>query len=261
MKKLLPRVIMSIFMCYLLLPLVMTVAYSFSTEWYKTILPPSYTLKWYGELFGDGRFWLAVGRTLLVSIVPIFLNLLFMLLTMFVVVVYLPKYERILQGIVFLPYAIPSVVLSIVFLRMFSSTFGPSVVLLVIAFSVLILPQMYQGIRNSMRTINIKEMVDAATMLGASRFNAFCFVIIPNILPGIQVSVLLSFSILFGEFALTQVLLGGYYETVQIMLFNYLKISSHTASAIVVSYFVIILVTTYLALKLSKGKLNNQFPN
>jgi putative spermidine/putrescine transport system permease protein len=159
--------------------------------------------------------------------------------------------------IVYLPYTIPSVVLSIVFLRVFSGTFGTSVSLLIIAFSVLIFPQMYQGIRNSMRTINIKQMVEAATMLSASQFQIFFRVIIPNLLPGIQVSILLSFSILIGEFALTQVLLGGYYETIQIMLYNYMNISSHIASAIVVAYFFIVLLTTIIALKVSKGILKD----
>ena len=249
---------MALLMVYLLLPLVMTFIYSIASEWYKTVLPPDYTLKWYVELFTEPRFWLAMGRSLFVAIMPVFLNLAIILSTIFVVAVYMPKQERLLQGIVFLPYAIPSVVLSIAFLRMFASSFGPSVWLLILAFSVLILPQMYQGIRNSMRTLNMKEMLDVAIVLGASRFQAFRFVIVPNIMPGIKISMLLSFSILFGEFALTQILLGGYYETIQMMLFKYFKLSSHVASAIVVTYFLIVLITTYCALRLSRDKLNKQ---
>ncbi len=256
-KKMTPRIMMGLLLFYLLLPLVVTFVYSIATEWYRTVLPPSYTFKWYIQLFTESRFWLAMGRSVFVSIMPIILNLGIVLVAIFAVVVYLPKYERFLQAIVFLPYAIPSVVLSIAFLRLFSGFSGPSVWLLILAFSVLILPQIYQGIRNSMRTINMKQMIEAATMLGASRFQSFGLVIVPNILPGIKVSALLSFSVLFGEFALTQVLLGGYYETIQMMLYKYSKLSSHLSSAIVISYFSIVLLITYFALKLSKRNLNN----
>ena len=77
--------------------------------------------------------------------------------------------------------------------------------------------------------------------------------VVANILPGIKISVLLSFSTLFGEFALVNLLIGGRYETIQIMLFKMLKESGHISSALVTTYFAIVLVISYIGLNLSKN--------
>ncbi len=246
-------VIIGLLIIYLVTPIIATFVYSIATEWYKTVLPPSYTLNWYKSLFADTRFWYAMGRSLFVSIVPIIISLVAILLALFVITVYLPKYEKILQTIVLLPYVIPGVVLSIALIKLYSNTLGNSVWLLIFAYSVFILPFMYQGIRNSLRNINVKQLVEACELLGATKIQAFTKVVVANILPGIKVSVLLSFSTLFGEFALVNLLIGGRYETIQIMLYKMLRESGHTSSALVTTYFTIVLIVSYIALNLSKS--------
>ncbi|MBI6874199.1 ABC transporter permease [Clostridium aciditolerans] len=252
-KSWLHYVIIGLLILYLVTPIIATFAYSIATEWYKTILPPAYTLNWYKSLFSDTRFWYAMGRSLFVSIVPIIISLIAILLALFVITVYLPKYEKILQTIVLLPYVIPGVVLSIALIKLYFNTLGNSVWMLIFAYSVFILPFMYQGIRNSLRNINVKQLVEACELLGATKIQAFTKVVVANILPGIKVSILLSFSTLFGEFALVNLLIGGRYETIQIMLYKMLRESGHIASALVTTYFIIVLVISYIALNLSKS--------
>ncbi|HEY8805641.1 MAG TPA: ABC transporter permease subunit [Clostridium sp.] len=252
-KMWLHKTIIGVLMIYLLLPIIATFVYSIATEWYKTILPPSYTLNWYKSLFSDTRFWYAMGRSLFVSIVPIIISLVAVMLALFVVTVYLPKYEKLFQTIVLLPYVIPGVVLAIALIKLFSNTLGNSVWLLIFAYSVFILPFMYQGIRNSLRNINIKQLVEACELLGATKVQAFTKVVVANILPGIKVSILLSFSTLFGEFTLINLLMGGRFETIQIMLYKMLRESGNIASALVITYFSIVLVISYIGLNLSKS--------
>jgi putative spermidine/putrescine transport system permease protein len=252
-KMWLHKIIIGLLMIYLLLPLMATFVYSIATEWYKTILPPSYTLDWYKSLFSDARFWNAMGRSLFVSIVPVIISLASVLLVLFVVIIYLPKYEKVLQTIVLLPYVIPGVVLAIALIKLFSNTLGNSVWLLIFAYCVFILPFMYQGIRNSLRNINAKQLVEACELLGATKIQAFTKVIVANIIPGIKVSFLLSFSTLFGEFTLINLLIGGRYETIQIMLYKMLRESGRISSALVTTYFSIILLISYIGLNLSKG--------
>ncbi|MCK9927564.1 ABC transporter permease subunit, partial [Frankia sp. Mgl5] len=119
-----------------------------------------------------------------------------------------------LQAVVMLPYAVPPVVAAVGLIKIYSS--GPIALsgtlwLLIAAYFVAILPYMYQGIRNSMRTVDAVSLIDAAELLGATKLKAFRLVIFPNILPGVLVSTLLSFSILFGEFVLTNLLIGGHF--------------------------------------------------
>ncbi|WZL73984.1 ABC transporter permease subunit [Clostridiaceae bacterium 35-E11] len=247
------RGIVGLLIGYLLLPILVTFLYSVATAWYHSILPEGYTLKWYGMLFSNMRFWEALGRSFLVSIIPIVLCLMMMLLAIFAISIYFPQYEKLLQSVVLLPYAIPGVVLAISLIRLYATSLGNSIGLLVFAYTIFIIPYMYQGIRNSLRTINIGKLVEAAELLGATKIQAFKMVILPNILPGIQISMLLSFSVLFGEFTFVNLLLGGNYETVQMYLYKMLSESGHVSSALVVTFFTIVLIISYIVLRLTKS--------
>jgi putative spermidine/putrescine transport system permease protein len=251
------RLVVGLVFVYLLIPLLATFLYSVATDWYRTILPEGYTLAWYGELFADPRFLAALGRTLSLCLMTIAASLTVMLLTVFAVSVYFPQWERLLQALVTLPYAIPPVVAAVGLIKIYSS--GPFALsgspwLLMAAYFVAILPYMYQGIRNSMRTVDAPQLIEAAQLLGASKLRAFWSVVFPNILPGVLVSTLLSFSVLFGEFVLANLLVGGHYELIQVYLVRRMDENGHLASAIVVAYFLFILAISAAVLKLGRAK-------
>jgi putative spermidine/putrescine transport system permease protein len=253
--RLFSNLLLLIVMLYLIFPLIATLLYAIANEWQNTILPKSWSLHWFQDLFTDVRFGASLQRTLIVCFVSVALNLLVLFPTIFIVVVYYPKWERVLNLIALLPYAIPGVVAAVGLIKLYSS--GPlsisgTIWILIGAYFVTILPYMYQGIRNSLRTVRAVELMDAAELLGASKWQAFYKVIIPNVLSGITVSILLSFSILFGEFVLTNLLVGGQFETIQIYLYRRMTESGHLASAVVIVYFVLILLLSGFILKLSK---------
>ncbi|WP_018132159.1 ABC transporter permease [Effusibacillus pohliae] len=241
---------------YLFVPLLATFLYSIATDWYRTILPEGFTLAWYRDLLLDPRFVDAAGRTIFVCTAAILISVAVMVPTIFLVTVYFPKWERLLQALTMLPYAVPGVVAAVALIRMYSD--GPLVLagtvwLLIGAYFVSILPFMYQGIRNSLRTIDAIRLTDAAELLGASKWQAFRLVVLPNILPGVIVSILLSFSMLFGEFVLANLLIGGHYELLQVYLMRRMSESGHLSSAIVVAYFVLILIMSGMVLKFSRS--------
>jgi putative spermidine/putrescine transport system permease protein len=93
-----------------------------------------------------------------------------------------------------------------------------------------------------MQAINMPMLIEAAEMLGASKLNAFFRVIVPNIIPGITVSSLLSVGIIFGDYVLIRNITGSSFQNVQIFLFLAMKRSSTEASAV----FVIIMATTFI---------------
>lgn len=249
------RFVVALVTLYLCIPLLATFLYSIATDWYRTILPEGYTLSWYAELVSDPRFLDALARTLFVCVTTIATSLVVMVLTIFVICVYFPRWERLLQGLVMLPYAVPPVVAAVGLIKLYSS--GPlvlsgSVWLVIAAYFVAILPYMYQGMRNSMRTVDAIQLIDAAELLGASKLRAFWLVVFPNILPGVLISTLLSFSILFGEFVLANLLIGGHFEMIQIYLVRRMEENGHFASAIVVSYFLFVLIISAIVLKLGR---------
>ncbi|MED4750688.1 ABC transporter permease [Brevibacillus choshinensis] len=252
-KKSIHYLVVVIVGLYLLVPLVATFLFSISNTWANTILPSDYTFSWYQQLFSDQRFIEAMGRTLGICILTLVVSMISMVMTIFVITLYMPKLERFIQALVMLPYAIPGVVAAVGLIKMYSSkpiVLTGTVWILIGAYFVLILPYMYQGIRNSLRTLDVKRLIEAAEILGASKWNAFVYVVVPNIIPGILVASLLSFSIMFGEFVLANILVGGHFETIQIYLMKRLKENGHLSSAVVITYFMIVLISSLVMLKL-----------
>ncbi|ASA25241.1 ABC transporter permease [Paenibacillus donghaensis] len=250
---LMPRALLLGLMVYLLLPLLATGLYAFAEDWQNTLLPRSWTLQWFAEMFRDLRFLEALWTSLYLCLISVGLSLAVMLPAVFVITVYFPRWENFMKSLVVLPYAVPGVVAAVGLIRTYSS--GPldiagTAYLLIGAYFVVILPYMYQGIRSSLLTVSAAELLNAAELLGARRRTALLNVILPNIWPGIIVSSLLSFSVLFGEFVLTNMLVGGHIQTIQVYLYKRVGESGHLASAIAISYFVLILLVSLVLMKL-----------
>jgi len=256
-SKFVYKIIIGLLVMYLLIPIIGTFLFSIADKWDTTILPQGYTLHWYSDLFSDPRFFDALGRTIFLIVVTVGLSVLIMVPTIFIVTIYFRKWEGLLQAIAMLPYGIPAVVGSVGLIKLYSD--GPIQIsgtpwILIGAYFITILPFMYQGIRNSLRTINAIQLVDAAELLGASKYQAFRTVVLPNIMSGILASTLLSVAMLFGEFTFANLLVGGQFETIQIYLLNQMNSSGHLSSAIVISYYILIIILTAVVLKLSSKK-------
>lgn len=254
-------IITALILIYLFLPLAGTFLYSIATEWQNTVLPEGITFKWYTQVLSDGRFLESLFRAFLVCTATLIICLIIMIPTMLIIDCYFPALDKILSFLSMIPFAIPGVVSAVGLLKIYSN--GPvpltgTIWILIGAYFILTLPYMYRGIKNSMMALDTKCLVEAAQLLNASKLQTFVFVILPNIMKGIVVSTLLSFSILFGEFVLTNLLAGGNFETVQIYLYNMKNKSGHLSSTVVIIYFIFVLIATTIALKLNKINIDKQ---
>lgn len=224
---------------YLILPLALTFFYSIFTEW-NDILPKGFTLKYYGQIFSDGVFIQALGRTLLISIFPILITGAIILLAMYVIVVHNPKLERYVQLLCMIPYALQGIILSTSIISLYVGTgsfLSNRILLLTGAYCVITLPYMYQGIRNSLTGVDALSLIEAAQVLGVSKLYAFFRIIVPNIIPGITVSAMLSMAMIFGDFAIVNTLAGSHYETAQVYLQKKLFQSGQLSSATIMVLF------------------------
>lgn len=239
---------------YLLVPFVATFVYSLFTEW-TTILPHGFTLRNYVDLFCDSEFWLAIGRTLILCAVSVVITIVLLLLAMYPVTVMNRKLGRYMQFICMIPYALQGVILSISIISIYAGMDGllsNRMIMLFGAYSILVLPYIYQGLRNSLNAIDAKTLIQAAEVLGCGPFRAYVQVILPNIFSGILVSSLLAESIVFGDFVLANNIAGNNYTNVSVYLNENMYTSSGLASAIVVIIFAVVFLVTGLMLKLQK---------
>lgn len=243
-KNISAPIIMLLVMIYMLIPLVVSIIYSMFEKW-TGIAPEGFNLENYKILFTDPTFLASMGRTILLCIIPIVLTIIIVLLALFVVTVYFPGLEKYVQIICMIPYTIQGVILSVSILSLYvgsKSFMSNRLVMLFGAYCIIILPYIYQGIRNGMRSVNMPMLLEAAEMLGASKLYAFFTVVVPNILSAIIVSSLLAVGIIFGDYVLIRNLAGSSFQNLQIYLYQTMKYDSIRASAV----FVVIMMLTFV---------------
>ncbi len=255
-NSLLHRCIVYFIVAILLIPIVATIAYSLSTHWGATILPENFTVQWYVQLLMEPRFLAAFGRSLFVCLLSLVLSVALILPAIFVVFYYFPKLDRLMNVLILLPFAVPPVVSSVGLLQLYADSdiqiIGTPWILIGTYFTIA-LPFMYRAIANSFTAINLHDLMDAAHLLGANSFQAFFLIVLPNIKKGLMASLFLSFSFLLGEFVFANILVGTRFETLQIYLYSVRSESGHYTSALVMTYFIFIFLSTWKASRFGKN--------
>ncbi|MET1279288.1 ABC transporter permease [Vibrio navarrensis] len=240
----------------MLIPIIATLVYSLSSRWGATILPDGFTLDWYIKLLSDQRFLDAFGRSLFICLSALLLSVVLVLPAIFVVFYYFPKLDKVMNMLILLPFAVPPVVSSVGLLQLYADSeialVGTPWILVGTYFTIA-LPFMYRAIANNFAAIHLRDLMDAAHLLGASTTQAFLLVVLPNLKKGLMASLFLSFSFLLGEFVFANILVGTRYETLQIYLYNMRQTSGHFTSALVMTYFLFIFLLTWLASRFSRG--------
>jgi putative spermidine/putrescine transport system permease protein len=251
------RVVVWLLFLILLMPLAATLLYSLATQWSATVLPSGLTLKWYVALWSDPRFLVAFAHSLVVCIAALLLAVFLVLPLMFVITYHFPRLDAVMNVLILLPFAVPPVVSSVGLLQLYAG--GPLPLIgtpwiLIGCYFTIALPFMYRAISNNLQALNLRDLMDAAHLLGASTFKAALLVVLPNLHKGLMVALFLSFSFLIGEFVFANILVGARYETLQVYLYNLRNGSGHITSALVISYFLVVLIVTWAANALSRDK-------
>lgn len=251
------RITITLTLIFLVVPVIGTFLYSLTNDWTTTFFPKSYTIEHYTNLIHDQRFWASFGRSIVVIFISLLISLVVIVPVVFLVYFAFPRLKVVMEAIILLPFAVPPVVTAVGLLNIWSSSPIPilnSQYILWGTYFVITIPFVYRSLANNLEGIAIKDLFDAAHLLGATTTKAFFYIILPSLRKGILISVCLCFSMLLGEFVFANLLAGSSYETLQIYLNQKRWENTHIASAIVMSYFIATLIFTLIALKLSKSK-------
>lgn len=237
---------------YLILPLLLTGVYSFFDRW-TDILPKGFTTEYYQRLFADASFVPSIFRGLVICIPAILISVICVLLALYTAIIFAPKLEKYIQLFCMIPQTIQGVVLAIALLSLYAGSSGPlgnRMVMLVGAYSIMILPFVYNGIRNNMYAVNTKQLIEAAEILGASKFTSFLKIVVPCMKSGIMVASLISMAIIFGDFAVIKLVASSQWKTAMMVLYNMRVAPGQLSSAIIIILFLIILVLSLSSLAL-----------
>ena len=206
---------------FLYIPLVIVVVYSFNdsrlnAEWV------GFTFGWYDKLFHDEGMLLAAGNSLLIGLVASLVST--VLGTMAGVALY--RYPmRLLSLLVLAPIAIPEILMGVsllIFFVLLNFTLGlVSVALAHIAFCI-----GFVAIVVRSRLAGMDEsLTEAARDCGATPWQAFRFVTLPLIMPGVIAGALMAFTLSIDDFVITFFTAGAGTVTLPLQIYSMIKIA------------------------------------
>ncbi len=243
------------FLFYMLVPIISTYVFSVATRWDRTILPEGYTLEFYQNAFEASYFTITLRNSLILSVSTVLVSLLIIVPTVYWIHTRLVKAKPLLDVLMILPFGIPTVVLALALVQVYTvPPLARSPYLLIGAVVVYSMPFMYRPISNAIQAIDVHVLTEAGQSLGANIFQVLSKIIIPNIMPGILSGSLLVFATVFAEYTLTSLIVGARFKTFPVLLVEFTRKNGNTAAAFSVISFTIAWLVSLLILWVgSKG--------
>ena len=238
-------------------PIASTAIYAISGNWSQSILPESWTLQWLLQIWTDKRFLWACFYSFLLCISGALLSITLTFPVLLIVHIKKPHWQRWINFVLVLPFAVPPIVSSIGVLNLYSGFLNSKIgtILIVIGcYFTIVLPFVYRALDSNFSAIGVKDLIESSSVMGATRLSTICYVVIPNLKTGFIVAFFISISFLIGEFVYVNILIGGQFETIQIYLYSLKNLSGHLSSAVVISYFFILLIITAIINMFSGSK-------
>ena len=237
---------------FLYLPLVNVVVYSFNdsrlnAEWV------GFTTKWYVKLFNNDEMITAAVNSLIIGVTSSVIAT--VLGTLAGIALHRFKL-KFLPFLVLTPIAIPEILMGVsllIFFVMINLTLGMvSIILAHVAFCIgfvaIVVRARMQGMDDS--------LVEAARDLGATPWQAFRLVTLPQILPGIMAGALMAFTLSIDDFVITFFTAGVGASTLPLQIYSMIKIAvTPEVNAVSTLLMLLTLVLILVAARLSPSLL------
>lgn len=218
---------------YLLAPIIVVVATSFTTTAYPSFPPKGFTLQWFERVLTAPEFAAAAQRSAVLALASA--SIATVLGTLAGIAMYRHRFR--LKGLIgnamLLPILFPTIVLGLALLIFFSQigiagSFGG----LVISHSLLTTPFVMRMVMASLGEFD-PAIEEAARSLGAGALRTFFLVTLPLIAPGVVAGSVFAFILSFDELVVTLFLAGPDMVTLPVRIFTQVEFSSEpTISAV-----------------------------
>ncbi len=236
-------------LAFLYLPFLVILLYAFSTEDATfTVPPPGLTLNWFGVAWGRADIWAALGLSLRVAAVSTLIALI--LGTLAALAVHRSRFfgREALSFLLLLPIALPGIVTGIA-LRSAMSLGGLSFSFwtIVIGHATFCVVTVYNNVLARFRR-TASSQIEASMDLGATSFQTFRHIVLPNIATALLAGGMLAFALSFDEVIVTT-FTAGQQETLPIWIFSQLVKPRQRPVTNVVAVFVV--VATFIPILLA----------
>jgi spermidine/putrescine transport system permease protein len=240
---------------FLYIPLAIVIVYSFNNsrlnaEWV------GFTLEWYVRLAHNQDMLAAAGNSLIIALTASVVST--VLGTMAGVALYRYK-SRLMSILVLAPIAIPEILMGVsllIFFVLLNFTLGlVSVALAHIAFCI-----GFVAIVVRARLAGMDEsLTEAARDCGASPWNAFRYITLPLIMPGVIAGALMAFTLSIDDFVITFFTAGAGTVTLPLQIYSMIKIAvTPEVNAVSTLLMLLTLALIIIASKVSPSLLRSE---
>jgi ABC-type spermidine/putrescine transport system permease subunit II len=204
-------------------PLIVAVFFSFFRLQSNQVQWDSFSFDAYGKLLKNENVIGALGNTLLVGIAAVAAALVFGTLLAFYYHSNRSRSREWLQLVIFLPFLMPPILTGLALLIFFRQIdFPRSLVTVIIGHTVFVLALVYRNILARLQTLS-RSLVEASLDLGASRWQTFRHVLLPNLATAVLASAILAFALSFDETLIT-LLVTGTSNTLPLWLWSMMRL-------------------------------------
>jgi putative spermidine/putrescine transport system permease protein len=186
----------------------------------------------------------SIGNSLIICLITVVIVLVLLLPTMLLVELRFPKLRRVLEFICIIPITIPTIVLVVGFVPVYSTVvaiFGSAPWTLAFAVGIIVLPYAYRPIASNMAALDLITLSEAGRSLGAGWGSVVWRVILPNLRRGIFAAAFITIAVVLGEYTIASFLSRNVFQTALVLL-------QHTDPYVAVIFAVIALVFAFVLL-------------
>lgn len=237
----------TIFLIFIMAPLLIIIAVSFTDKGYISLPSNGLSLRWFKAIFEAkeiiNSFWLSLGIGLTSASIAIAIAVPASL----AIARYDFKGRSAIMAFFMSPLMIPQVVLGVAFLRFFNVVgLSGSFIWLAFAHVIVVLPYALRLVLASATGLGI-DAENAARSLGASRWTTFRRITVPLILPGIVGGWMLSFIQSFDELTMTIFVATPGTTTLPVAMYNQI---THTIDPLITSVSTVLIIGTLILMVL-----------
>jgi putative spermidine/putrescine transport system permease protein len=248
------RTLTTLTVAFLVLPTIVVIGASFSNGDQIAFPPEGFTLRWYGNTFGNTEVWRTLINSLYVGLIAVGLTTFAAVPAVLALTRYPVRGRALIVSFLSVGLATPYIVSAVAFLVIFSELqVIRHLTVLGVALAVGTLPLMLGAVASAAQNQN-PELEHAAATLGADRPQQFLFVTLPSLMPGILTGALLVFVLSITEFIVSVMLVNINNQTLPVFVYSGIRVTTSPFLA-AVAVLLILVTMTIFAIVLRIGKI------
>ena len=238
---------------FLIVPILISIAGSFSAYWGLTMFSRGLTLQWYRDVF---RFYgHTIGFTLLITSVTVIVNIFIgsmMAYKMAMARNRASRWIKLAEEILTMPAAIPGIAIGIALAQAFAAM-RSSGLLIFLGHIIFTFPLMFRAVTGALRSRDFRSIEECAASLGAGPITRFFGVIFPAIRTSVLSGAINVFMLSLGEFNITFFLYTPFLMTLPVGMYeSYASLRIEVGSAFTTLFLLIAIPLTYFMNRLNK---------